>query len=150
MTRWLFLAFAALLAHPGTALAADSVMIQCGQQYQAAKAAGTLGGQTWNQYRSDCAARLKAPSGAAATPAVAPAPAAATPDVAAPAPAAAPITTAASKATSGGRAAMQVRQKQCGGRVARPEGHPGGPDPPGLTWPKYWSLCNTRLKAPDR
>ena len=39
---------------------AETVMQQCGQQYQAAKSAGTLNGMTWNQFRSDCAAKLKA------------------------------------------------------------------------------------------
>jgi len=31
----------------------------CSQQYQAAKAAGTLGGKKWSQFYSDCAAGLK-------------------------------------------------------------------------------------------
>jgi hypothetical protein len=57
---------------PARALTAQ----ECGAKYQAAKAAGTLGGQKWNDFR-------KAQCGADATPAAAPA----TPTAAAPAPA---------------------------------------------------------------
>ena len=49
---------------------AQSVMKQCGDQWQAAKAAGTTNGETWPQFLSQCRAQLK-------TGAVAPAPAAA-------------------------------------------------------------------------
>ena len=138
------LAFAALLALPGAASAADSVMVQCGQQYQAAKAAGTLNGASWNQYRTDCAARLKAqPIAAAPTPAPLSVPAAATS-----VPAAAPPASAATaaKPLSGGQAAMRTRQKQCGAEW-RAQKVTLVAQTPGLTWPKYWSLCNTRLKA---
>ena len=133
---------------------AQTVMQQCGQQYQAAKSAGTLAGMSWKQFRTDCAAKLKAQPAsmapAAAAPAT-PAPAAAAnplkPDTAAPA---ASSTTAATPAkapaATGGRAAMLARERQCGAEwkaqkvtlVAQT---------PGLTWPKYWSQCNTRLKA---
>jgi hypothetical protein len=154
-----------LLAAPASA---QSVMQQCGQQYQAAKAANTLNGQTWNQFRTECAARLKAqpavaPAAAAPTPAtpaaasnpLKPAPAAAVP--AAPAPAAAapaapaataPATTAEkpAKALSPGRAAFVARERQCGtewkaNKVTLKA------QTPGLTWPKYLSQCNARLKA---
>lgn len=63
---------------------AQSVMKQCGAQWQAAKQAGTTNGQTWPQFLKDCRARLASttsapPQGgfapAAPTP-VAPAPAA--------------------------------------------------------------------------
>jgi hypothetical protein len=44
---------------------AQSVMKQCGAQWQAAKAAGTTNGLTWPQFLSQCRANLKngAPSG---------------------------------------------------------------------------------------
>lgn len=136
---------------------AQTVMQQCGQQYQAAKAAGTLNGMTWNQFRTDCAAKLKATPASTSAPASPPAPEAPPPVVAnplkpdataaAPAPTAppAPVSKTAAPAT-GGRAAMLSREKQCGAEwkaqkvslVAQT---------PGLTWPKYWHVCNTRLKA---
>jgi hypothetical protein len=37
---------------------AQSVMKQCGGQWQAAKAAGTINGQTWTQFLKDCRTRL--------------------------------------------------------------------------------------------
>ena len=66
-----FAAFA--LSAPAQALTAQ----ECSAKYQAAKTAGTLGGQKWNDFR-------KAQCGADATPAAAPA----APTAAAPAPAA--------------------------------------------------------------
>ncbi|WP_342724601.1 hypothetical protein AAFG07_37275 [Bradyrhizobium sp. B097] len=69
-----FAAFAA--SAPAQALTAQ----ECSAKYQAAKSAGTLGGQKWNDFR-------KAQCGADATPAAAPA-AAPPPAAAAPAPAA--------------------------------------------------------------
>ena len=123
---------------------AETVVQQCGQQYQAAKAAGTLNGMTWGEYRTDCTARLKAqPASASAAPAEAPAVEAAT----AVAPTSTTQTAAAPKApVSAGRAAMLARERQCGAEwrstkvtlVAQT---------PGLKWPQYWSQCNTRLKA---
>ena len=56
---------------------AQSVMKQCGNQWQAAKAAGTTIGQTWPQFLAACRANLKAagPAGAAApAPSAQPAP----------------------------------------------------------------------------
>jgi hypothetical protein len=146
---------------------AETVMQQCGQQYQAAKAAGTLNGMTWNQFRSDCSAKLKAqpastetPPAAAAAPATPAAnplnPAPATTTATAPAPAATtpatPATTTASaptgtgKAMSTGRAAFVAREKECGAEW-RAQKATLVAQTPGLTWPKYLSQCNTRLKA---
>ena len=68
--------FAFAAASPAQALTAQ----ECSAKYQAAKAAGTLGGQKWNDFR-------KAQCGADATPAAAPA----APPPAAAAPAAAPV-----------------------------------------------------------
>ena len=48
---------------------AESVRKECSQKYQAAKAAGTLNGQAWPQFYSQCAAEAK---GAPAAPAAAP------------------------------------------------------------------------------
>lgn len=57
---------------------AESVKSQCSAKYQAAKTAGSLNGQTWNQFYSQCAASAKAETPPAT-------PAAATPAAAAPA-----------------------------------------------------------------
>ena len=166
MTRWMRAAGVAAVLAGSAALglapaAAQTVMQQCGQQYQAAKAAGSLGGQTWNQYRTECAARMKAqpasatdttPTDAAAgtsaaapanplkpSPAVAATPAAAP---AAPSPAAAP----SGKQTSPGRVAFVARERQCGTEWKANKAALVA-QTPGLTWPKYLSQCNTRLKA---
>ena len=69
----------------GSTANAQSVMKQCGDQWQAAKAAGATNGQTWPQFLSQCRAQLKA--GAAAPSSVA------APAPAAPAPASAPAGT---------------------------------------------------------
>jgi len=63
------LAFAGL-ALPGAGLAQD-IRHMCSEKYQAAKAAGTLGGETWPQFYSRCTAELKAnpPGGATSAPA---------------------------------------------------------------------------------
>ncbi len=130
---------------------AETVMQQCGQQYQAAKAAGTLNGMTWTQFRTDCSAKLKA------QPASASAPAAPVPTPVAPAPAAVPApaepatpepTTAATPApaATGGRAAFVARERQCGSEW-RANKATLIAQTPGLTWPKYLSSCNKRLKA---
>ena len=154
---------AAVLATSGLGLWAGSpaamaqtVMQQCGQQYQAAKAANTLNGQSWNQYRSDCAARLKAqPVSAPAVPAanpLKPAPAAApaapapTTTAAAPAEPTASATTKSGKPMSAGRTAFVTRERQCGSEW-RANKVTLVAQTPGLTWPKYLSQCNTRLKA---
>ena len=46
---------------------------------------------------------------------------------------------------SAGRRAVRERQKQCGAEWR--EARAAGKVEKGLTWPKYWSACNTRLKA---
>jgi hypothetical protein len=139
----------AVISGAGAASAADSVMVQCGREYQAARTAGTLNGADWSRFRTDCAARLKgeaAGATAAAVPAAA-APAVAAPVAAAPAtPAAVPASAAATPAASGGMAAMHARQKQCGAEW-RAQKATLVAQTPGLTWPRYWSQCNTRLKA---
>ena len=150
--------FCTVLSGPARA---ETVMQQCGHQYQDAKAAGTLKDITWNQFSADCATRRKAQpaSTTAADPAPAATPAAQTSNplnpapaatpVSAPAPAAAPTTTAtksSAPAATGGRAAFVVREKQCGAEW-RANKATLKTQTPGLTWPKYLSQCNTRLKA---
>ncbi len=146
----LLLLVAGLAASAGSPAAAQAVMLRCGQQYQSAKAAGTLNGMGWSQFRTECAARLKAqPADAAAAapiPAAAPA-AAATPPSAAGGSVSAPPQAAVP--ASAGRAAMLARQKQCGAEW-RAQKATLVAQTPGLKWPSYWSQCNTRLKAAGR
>lgn len=135
----------ALVTASSPASAAEPVMVQCGREYQAAKSAGTLGGADWTSYRTACADRLKAGPAAASTPA-SPAPAVATAPQATTPPAPSPAMPASAAAPSAGAAAMHARQKQCGaewtaGKAALVAATPG------LTWPRYWSQCNARLKA---
>jgi hypothetical protein len=63
------------------------------------------------------------------------------PSSTAPAPAAA----TAKKPASGGLAAARERQKKCG--VEWKEAKAAGKVEKGMTWPKFWSACNKRLKA---
>jgi hypothetical protein len=44
-----------------------------------------------------------------------------------------------------GQKAARERQKQCGEEWR--EAKKGGKVEKGMTWPKYWSACNTRLKG---
>ena len=46
---------------------------------------------------------------------------------------------------SAGRRAARERQKQCGAEWK--EARAAGKVEKGMTWPKYWSACNTRLKG---
>ncbi len=158
-------------AGTGSALAQASIMKQCGDEWKAAKAANTVpAGQTWPKFLSECRTKTAASAPAAATPAtaapaappviapakpaaapVATAPAVTAPAVTAPAnplkPAAAPAATApaATAPATGGRAAETSRQKQCGAewRANKADLIKQGY----ATWPKYWSACNTRMKA---
>ena len=149
-----FLLGAGLIVLTMSPALAETVMQQCGQQYQAAKAAGTLNGMTWGQYRTDCSARLKAqPASASAAPADVPAtapPMAAAPAATAPATMApatmAPASAAAKAPASPGRVAMLARQRQCGAEW-RSTKSTLVVQTPGLKWPQYWSQCNKRLKA---
>jgi hypothetical protein len=144
-------AFAA--AAPAQALTTQ----ECSAKYQAAKAAGTLGGQKWNDFR-------KAQCGADATPAAAPAaPTAAAPPPAAPkeakkeaAPAAAPALPAGpaifpnavdakySKETAG-----KARMHTCVDQYNANKATNGNG---GMKWIEkgggYYSECNKRLKGP--
>ena len=124
-----------------------AVMKECGAEWQAAKTANTVkAGETWNSFLAECRTRKAAATPAAATPAApataaAPKPAPVAPTVAPAAPAA-----AGAKPATSGQQAERTRQKACGAewranKVALVAKQPG------LTWPKYWSECNTRMKA---
>ena len=64
----------------GSTANAESVMKVCGDQWKAAKAAGTTNGETWPQFLAQCRVQQKAGT-ATAAPTVAPAPAAPAPTV---------------------------------------------------------------------
>jgi hypothetical protein len=49
------------------------------------------------------------------------------------------------KPASGGQKAMRERQKKCGAEWK--EAKAAGKVEKGMTWPKYWSACNKRLKT---
>ncbi len=139
--------FAALLASaPAQALTSQ----ECSAKYQAAKTAGTLNGQKWNDFRkAQCAA--DAAAAPAATPAAAPAPKEAKKE-AAPAAAPAPAGNATypsavdpkySKETAG-KARMHTCLDQYNANKA---GNANG----GMKWIEkgggYYSGCNTKLKG---
>jgi hypothetical protein len=56
-----------------------------------------------------------------------------------------PAAATAKKPASGGLAAARERQKKCG--VEWKEAKAAGKVEKGMTWPKFWSACNKRLKA---
>ena len=58
---------------------------------------------------------------------------------------AAPAKPAAKKPASSGQIAARERQKKCGAEWK--EAKAAGKIEKGMTWPKYWSACNKRLKA---
>jgi hypothetical protein len=111
-----------LASAPSTTVGNQSVMKQCGAQWQAAKAAGTTSGATWPQFLKACRAQLASitsapPQGgfAPATPAPAPSPAPTQSGSLFPwqRPAAPPAGSAAS--TAGGSASPQEAQYRCPG-----------------------------------
>jgi hypothetical protein len=132
-----------------TAASAQSVMKQCGDKWQAAKAANQVpAGMTWpkflSQCRADLASQQQAPAAAAPAPTVPnpmPAPAAPKP---APAPAPTQTTTTTAPSASGGATAQHSRIKQCG---AEWRANKATLQPQYGSWPKYWSACDKRLKA---
>lgn len=156
----------------GEALAQANVLKECGSQYQAAKAANQLAGQGWQDFLKACRARLKeaaspaagsAPAEAAAPKAEAteakPAPAAEAPapkvepaTPAASAPAANPLKTPTPAAEAPANApakdtadALKERQKKCAADWKTNKKTLLKADPK-LTWPKFWSGCNKKLK----
>ena len=74
------------VAIPGEALAQANILKECGSEYQAAKAANQLNGQSWQEYLKACRARIAEPAAAPAAPAPAPTPAPAPAPAQAPAP----------------------------------------------------------------
>ncbi len=126
----MFVAVLATASIPAPAYALTAK--ECSAKYQAAKAAGTLNGMKWNDFRkAECGGEAPAPT---------PPPAAEKP--AAPPPAAA---AAEKKPATGGRAAMIARERACGAEWKAAKA--AGTRPPGMKWPQYWSVCDKRKKA---
>jgi len=139
LVRHLTISVAILLG--ATALEATSAqaltMKECSAKYKEAKAAGTLNGMKWNDFRkSQCGAEATAP------------PAAGTPPAAESKPAPAPTTAekpVAEKPVSEGRKTEYARERACGKEWKAAKA--AGTRPPGMKWPQYWSECDKRKKA---
>lgn len=153
----------------GQAIAQANVLKECGTQYQAAKAANELGGQGWQDFLKSCRTRLKeavpaadAKPAEAAKPAETAKPAEAAPAQtkptaetkpveaapAAEAPAANPLkpaTTEAGAPAKETRQTTQARQKKCAAEW-KANKKALVKENAKLTWPKYWSECNKKLK----
>ncbi|WP_188342427.1 hypothetical protein [Phyllobacterium sp. 628] len=128
-------------------MSAKAVTKECSTQYQAAKTAGTLNGQKWPQFLSACSDSLKSDQSDAATPPEPTAAAAAAPAkmTAGKTAAAAPATGANGKPLSAGEIAFRSRITECGAEWQKAKA--ANKVAAGVTWPQYWSTCNTRLKA---
>jgi hypothetical protein len=144
------------VAMPPAAVAQQNRMKECADQWNKMKAAKQTAGKTYKDFSKECMSQgATAP---AATPAAAPAAAPAAKPAAAPAaaPAAKPAAAPAAKPATppaaatpakpaDGRAAMVARERACGADWKADKA--AGKVPAGMTWPKYWSECNTRKKA---
>ena len=152
-----------LVAAFGLATSASALTVgECSTQYQAAKAANGLNGQTWQQFLATCRAQPAAATAPAPAPAAAPAPA--KPVVAAPAPAAPkpPVAAAPAPAPVAGAAVFPTaisaqyaslkpgkqRENTCLDQYKANKTTNGNG---GLTWIQkgggYYSQCNKRLKG---
>ena len=156
------------LALPNAASAQALSVQECSVKYQAAKTAGTLGGQTWGAFRStQCAAAAPTP---VAVPAPAPAPAPAAPPkpvvaapkpVPVPAPVPAPAPVAGSPVLPTAISAAHASEKPGKGREntcldqykanKAVVGANSVDANAGLKWIQkgggYYSVCNKRLKG---
>ena len=131
--------------------ATSSVSKECSAQYQAAKKAGTLNGQKWPQFLSDCSAKMKsddssaedATSKAKKTTKTDSAMAPKKSDTAmAPKPAKEAKSTkeAKEKPASDHQTSQQICSEQY--QAAKANNTLGG-----KKWPQFYSECNTRLKG---
>ena len=137
----------ALSAMPANALTSQ----ECSAKYQAAKTAGTLNGQKWNDFRkAECGAgatAAAAPAAPAAAPAAKPAPAPKT--VAAPAaPVGNAIFPSAVSSKYSSESAGKAREHTCLDQYKANKANNGNG---GLKWIMkgggYYSECNKRLKG---
>ncbi len=124
---------------------------QCREEWKAAGGRKATG-KTEKNYVAGC--HVPAAAGQPAAPGQPPAAAAPAKPATTARPAAAPAkpATTAKPATpkstakaTGGREAMVARERACGKDWKADKA--AGKIPQGMTWPKYWSECNTRKKA---
>jgi hypothetical protein len=136
MQRVIRFAIAAAIVVGTVAVAhAESVMKQCGEQWQSAKTAGTTNGATWPQFLSHCRAQLGSGAATAASPPTAPAQRQTGPLY----PWQQPTTSMlAASATN------QSVMKQCGAQwqAAKAAGTTGG-----ATWPQFLKICRAQLAS---
>jgi hypothetical protein len=132
----MFVAVVATASIPAPAYALTAK--ECSAKYQAAKAAGTLNGMKWNEFR-------KAECGGEAAPAAGTPPAAESKPAPAPATESKPAPAAAEKPVSAGRKAEYARERACGKEWKADKA--AGKIQAGMKWPQYWSECNKRKKA---
>ena len=105
----------------------------CQEEWRANKAANEAAKITEKAYVAKCRAGAEKPA-AATTPTPAPVAPAAT----------AKTAPAATKKPADGRQAEYARERACGADWKADKA--AGKVPAGITWPKYWSECNKRMK----
>jgi hypothetical protein len=125
---------AAILFGTAATTRAESVMKQCGEQWQAAKSAGTMNGATWPQFLAQCRAQLS--SGAATAAPAQPQTGSLFPWQQPASSAPAPVAPTA----TGNQSVM----KQCGAQwqAAKAAGTTSG-----ATWPQFLKACRTQLAS---
>ena len=111
----------------------------CSQQYQAAKSAGTLGGQKWPDFLSSCSASIKNDKSDQAI--IPPDPT----TTASTSKAKMPATGPGGKPLTPGEQAFRQRIHECSTEWQSEK--KAGTLPAGAKWPQFWSQCNARLKA---
>lgn len=131
--------FLVALANAAALVPAQALsMKECSAKYKAAKAAGTLNGMKWKDFRkAQCGAEATAATAAGTPPAAETKPASPPPTTTTAAPPAKPV--------SAGRQAMIARERACGAEWKAAKA--AGKIPAGQKWPQYWSECNKRKKA---
>ena len=127
----------AILLGTASITRAESVMKQCGEQWQAAKSAGTTNSATWPQFLAQCRAQLGSGTATAA-----PTPASAQPQTGSLFPWQTPAAPTTATATGN-----QSVMKQCGvqWQAAKAAGTTGG-----ATWPQFLKACWAQLASTAR
>ena len=120
----------------------------CATQYQAAKADNKLNGQAWQDFFTDCKARLGPVAGKTDTPeAMAPKTEAPTAPKAEAVRADAPRSEAGpARPTKGDASATESHEKKCRSEWKAKSVELKKNDPK-LTWAKYWKQCGARLSG---
>jgi hypothetical protein len=151
------IAGASLAAWAATAPAQALTMQECSAKYKAAKDAGTLNGQKWNDFRkAQCGADATTAAAPAAAPAPAPAPAPAAPKEAKAAPSAAPALPAGPAIFPNAIDPKYAKESAGKGRmhtcVDQYNANKATNGNGGLKWIEkgggYYSECNKHLKGP--